>query len=345
MNYNKVKPGDVVPCKHCGKEFEARWYSECYCSPNCKLDHKIIKRKKTYTPVDNGPVIAKCVHCGEEYTKRSNVQKYCTVGCKERAKGRRGRISGIGMIGNCRWCGKEFKKKRSNELYCSDECRNSRNLDTLKKKREKYGRSPDLRRGRAKIKTRICEECGAEFESDKLQLYCKSCALMLNGRSTNGVSYRIDKPRYATCQYCGCKFKTIRVKGLYCSEECKTNDKRLDSQLSKLNDVFYIIGYKLNNVYYLKFGVSNSVLGRIRRYRNANPFILSVYFIIEFDNAKQVLQYEKEMLIKTVGYETETCNEWRAIEEDEFINLLIELNEGSSAGNVINMDKHVKQMQ
>lgn len=106
MDYENLKPGDTVTwvCKHCGKEFEARWSKgiRIYCSNQCagaartaaanarkaeEAKAKAAKREKLERDKQQRLKFS-CKFCGKVSTVKFPcfVREYCSSACKQKAQ-------------------------------------------------------------------------------------------------------------------------------------------------------------------------------------------------------------------------------------------------------------------
>lgn len=108
----------------------------------------------------------------------------------------------------CRYCGSEFEPKkrgRKNTGFCCKHCADNW------RKHNKYDLMP-------KKYTRVCAQCGTEFQTNsKNQKYCS--------RECGFTAKRTGRTTYVkTCLYCGQEFQTIHKDHKYCTSTCASRD-------------------------------------------------------------------------------------------------------------------------
>jgi hypothetical protein len=219
MNYNKVKPGDKVPCHNCGEEFEAVHYSQHYCSDMCRAESKVLKDyvsyKKSYikrrkkdgykTKYDKGM----CDYCGNEFNyKHNSLQKYCSSLCKSRAK--REKETGVKRNTNCAECGKVLA--RGQRIYCSQRCSSKKHSRYYKPEAKKY--------------KKVCRCCHELFESDSNRNYfCSTGCLDV---------FKERSKYYKTLKYVVYLFGHEEQPGIYLVKIGKTSGNNLTHRLDSI---------------------------------------------------------------------------------------------------------------
>jgi hypothetical protein len=329
MNYNKVKPGDVVPCKKCGYEFEARHYHQCYCSEECRREvylknmslrnnnRKItdsvkseIERKERYAiwakdgidynqvkPGDEVP----CNYCGKNFIATHYSQHYCSHEC---AKGGP-RIYSYMYV--CAYCGKQFEAAQKRK-YCCVKCRSK----AWNSRREKGGIC-------------VCKNCGVQFDTEHRRKFCTtSCKREFHKaqklhRAENIGAYVYTKK----CRQCGKEWQSDTRWSHFCSTECFKRSVAIKKYYRELGNLLYILGYEVDGMYAIKIGIScgKNQTHRMDQLRTGNYRLLNTYYIKSFDTKEQAAAYENTLLDETYKYRTEADNEWRLVD----INTLIDL--------------------
>ena len=137
--------------------------------------------------------------------------------------------------------------------------------------------------------------------------------------------YRIS--RDVTCKYCKTKFKSVKLKRLFCSDECAANWDDMISKFKGYENVLYLLGYEANNKYYIKIEISEKFDNRFLKYSTATPFLLNVYQLIHFRTNEQAKSAAKLLHLKTIDKQTEAHNEWREFKHDELANIMIEISQ------------------
>ena len=201
-------------CKNCGKEFQTlRYMSGKYnrsqfCCNKCESEYNLKQ---------NQYIEAICRNCGKTFRRerlesgKFSKSEFCSNSC---AKEYRQTIP-YGYD-KCIVCGKIFKEelmvsgntKYKQNKFCSENCKNVYN-------KEKYG----------KIKTKICKQCGKEFElkNDKThdnRMFCSEDCIRQYEREKS------IKNNIKICKFCGKTFipdytKSGRISATnFCSDSC-----------------------------------------------------------------------------------------------------------------------------
>ena len=135
-------------CEYCGKEFNAKYKNQKFCSRSCS--HKSMSKK----------IEVQCETCGKTFwIKKDRFDRsehhYCSHECHSES----GRI-----IKKCEYCGKEFTSKKSeNRRFCSHECA----MMVIPKEQS------------TNREVIICKQCGKVFESqvsNNREFCSKECA-------------------------------------------------------------------------------------------------------------------------------------------------------------------------
>ncbi|CAI3425860.1 NUMOD1 domain-containing DNA-binding protein [Enterococcus cecorum] len=148
--------------------------------------------------------VYECKICGKLFSGRK--KKYCSQACSDEARRIRNRDrwrkdhpdwdKDVNKI--CVWCGKSYEVKpryASQSRFCSDECRQTwysrqkghkpmeEHLKELEQQKEEAARIKEAER-KARIKTKVCTECGETFETiQPNQLTCsKECSRLRKNR-------------------------------------------------------------------------------------------------------------------------------------------------------------------
>lgn len=101
-------------CPQCGKEFETNYSKKIYCSNECQIEAKLLKRREA----NKAKLFLKtCPHCRHEFAPKRVNQIYCSDKCRIANKNFH-----VYTIKNCPYCGKEFIPKRVNQIFCSHKC-------------------------------------------------------------------------------------------------------------------------------------------------------------------------------------------------------------------------------
>lgn len=214
----------------------------------------------------------------------------------------------------CIECGSLFIPKRKNHTVCSDECiRNRAAVGPVDAE---------------------CAYCGEPFIKTHKTKYCsdKCRSEVVRLRVTNKRTHRI-----VSCKYCKSEFETSLNKRLFCSRECIHKWDTMIDKFKTSGNVLYLIGFRINEVYYIKIGISKQFDGRFKRYSTSSPFPLSLYYLRSFDVISTAMRHESEVLTNTIYNQTLAANEWRKFTMDELINVLIDLN-NLSDGKEIDID-------
>jgi len=156
--YNSV----VVSCDQCGKEFERNRnsldeYNHHFCSPECYH-----KRES-----DQGTIVVECATCGEEFEipkSRKGKHNYCSWECYlDKPKKQNPNWKGATVKRTCEVCGEKFeipkawlRKEGNRGRFCSRKCEGVWASENLR------GESNPNWQG--KVVTKICENCGKEFQ-------------------------------------------------------------------------------------------------------------------------------------------------------------------------------------
>ena len=114
-------------CPICGKLFKANTHGRPrkYCSKECKIKQKNIKRKERRI------ITQKCQYCGKTY-KGNKDQIYCSDECRKQAE-LEIRKENRKITQKCQYCGKIFDGNEK-QIYCSVECANKANQDKMNKR-------------------------------------------------------------------------------------------------------------------------------------------------------------------------------------------------------------------
>lgn len=154
------------------------------------------------------------------------------------------------VILKCKYCGKEFKAKNRKYKYCSEDCKRILgNLRQRDRRREKQSKHTCLMCGEEYIITKdwknihlcsedcidkVYEEYKEKYDKEYISNKYKICITTLN----KGLRDRnIEAKYYVKCPACGKEWLTDRPnrsRGIYCSNECKKESRRLT--VKKNND-------------------------------------------------------------------------------------------------------------
>lgn len=170
-----------------------------------------------------------CKQCGKEFIKKKNGAKvkYCSDKCYKdyrreynRIRMREANPPKPDVVKECEWCGQAYTvpaRNASQSRYCSNECKQAyyghkpmeEYLKELERQKEETARIKEAER-KARIKTKVCTECGETFETIRPnQLTCsKECSRLRRNR----LSWQINQERYNDTNLID---KDITVKVLY----------------------------------------------------------------------------------------------------------------------------------
>jgi len=187
-------------CTHCGEEFTGK--KRKYCNDKCRYEYNKVRQRKQYR-LDNNIKSRSCPICDKEFepNRKGALTKYCSQNCADEARRIRNRECWRknnkpkkDVIKACEWCGHTYTVPARNAhiaRFCSDECRHRSKghkpmeeyLKKLEQQKEETARIKEAER-KARIKTKVCTECGETFETmQPNQLTCsKECSRLRKNR-------------------------------------------------------------------------------------------------------------------------------------------------------------------
>ena len=145
-------------CEQCGKQFEAKWKGNRFCSLECSQEY--MRQTRTTRQMQN------CIVCGKPFLGEAyRKSKYCSIECykadwhnahKEKPRGR---------------------PAASIEKQAEREQRKAQIKDRKKKQKEIKKLCAILRKREKQLQTRLCQECGIEFypRNSRQVCCCKDC--------------------------------------------------------------------------------------------------------------------------------------------------------------------------
>lgn len=176
-------------CKICNKEYE---FSESgagykYCSQNCADEARRIRNRERWreqNPDWNKKIIKKCEWCGDDYSvpkRNAHQARFCSDKCRDT------------------WWSRVVNGHKPMEEYIKE----------LEQQKEETARIKEAER-KARIKTKVCTECGETFETiQPNQLTCsKECSRLRKNR----LRWHYKEKRYNETNLID---KDITVKVLY----------------------------------------------------------------------------------------------------------------------------------
>ena len=158
-----------------------------------------------------------CAECGKTYyAYETGNNKFCSVACRRKA--RQTSEENLKSV-ICIICGKNFfTRKDKSTKTCSPQCASKLAQQTLKSKV-------------IETETKICAECGKEFQADKSRPSIKFCSS--NCQKNHN---RKKENEIRTCVICGNKFSTRKYRNAKtCSAGCQGKFRSINHQENKVD--------------------------------------------------------------------------------------------------------------
>ena len=209
-----------IKCIICKKVFSPKGY-QITCSKKCSRERRSIQMRsyRKGEGIKNKAVI--CVGCKKKYIATSYVQKFCSATCRGKswAKKHRRMVNGytVGDKKPCIVCKREFLlNKTANQKFCSKKCSseyfNDRN-----------------RRPKLKINCFVCKkEVITVHKSQKTcgDIKCQRYRDGLYSAKRSGRDNYIPLGSKLKCPCCKKEFKRYHPMVVFCSKECKNEQRK-----------------------------------------------------------------------------------------------------------------------